>query len=572
MSPAPNATNTVSPAVPPITPEDDNCTISDNLQAFCPRCSGQTIDVGQFGHYFVSCDTIYTNVTFYDDIHNATVGECIDACTELGDCYAPVISPEGKCLLATGNNDPSIAKADGFAALMPRFTGALPEPTPSFTEVLASSTAIANTSTSSVKAKPTTSNRCPIDNIACPHCNGAHIVDELGKTYRVYCNNQLFSESTYSPQEWLSPEGCLAMCDNFNGCEGTTFWPQGNCELARGPDTFPEHKEGFIAFLPVNLSYTPPPDQLSAYPTEPITSPTHATRTPPRSTISRTASRTRPSKTRRSSTSTASSECNPSNITCPECNFYKLTDGFKEPYTVRCNVEPSCGDIAVRYGNTQRDACLIYCDTDPTCLAAIYEDGQCSLCEGSLQGVNTYSLQDEYVVFIADSALNSSNSSTTASTSIPQPSHTPLPSTIQNTPSPSVVMSTVSITVSPSPLPTPAIDLVTCPAYDDYAVEDPTDGREYVILCDNGLVGDSTQSVSASNFAECAAFCTGGCGGMQFGSSTECQLLTSISIVSPLAGQTAGVLIMFPGTNAATPTTALPSVTGSLISETISAS
>lgn len=308
--------------------------------SYCPACDGVIVQQSRSRPFMAQCNMVYTDVTYYEDVQNATVGQCINACMKLEAYYGPVISPDGRCFLAqseTGNLQ--IIRESGWALLLPAQRSRRPGPfmPPLHTgqpfylnSSAASSTSYVTPTASSGKG----GDACQASSISCPDCDGAYIEDAFGKTYHVFCDNRLYSDSTYAVQRWLTPTGCMAECDNFTWCGGSTYWPEGNCQLARGEDVFPQERRGYTAFLPVNVSHTTPPPELSAYPTGTFTS------------------------ARQSSTTSSSGSCDPSEIRCPQCDALTLHDGFNESCRVQCNFEPICNDITGRYGRTSQNSCI----------------------------------------------------------------------------------------------------------------------------------------------------------------------------------------------------------------------
>ena len=276
LSASPTSMSSMTPLTTPL--NSQGCSYTSPL---CPACNDSIFNVGEVGAFVFTCDTILSNVSYYVDVHPATPRQCIDACMESGFCLSPVISPDGTCLLASGNN-PKVEYRSGWAVLEPRFTGGLPAPPGSAHLEPASSTTSHHISIhSSIDRTKTTiltaissvvTSQCQASSISCPHCNGAFVKDAFGKTYHVFCDNQLFSQNNYAVQHYLTPGGCMAECDNFTGCKGSTYWEGGSCQLAKGEDVFPQEDPGYIAFLPVNSTYSPPAPVLSAYPTGPFTS------------------------------------------------------------------------------------------------------------------------------------------------------------------------------------------------------------------------------------------------------------------------------------------------------------
>lgn len=428
--------DTSTPVVTPVsTVTPSGCSSNSSLIDFCPACGGSVIQYNQFGEYYTFCDTEFANVTYNEVfyIKKASVIDCIGACMGSEHCYAPVIAPGGRCLLATmaPGDEPTLATQPGYAALVPRFTGALPPPAPSGTLIESSSAAVSSTTHSRPTATSKHTKHCNASDIACPRCNRAQVEDPSGITYQVLCDKDLYSESHYAIQHQLTPEGCMAACDHFTDCGGSTFWPEGNCELARGDDVFPLAHARRTAFLSVNLSYTPPPPQLSAYPTvfpPPIYS----------------------------STSPNYSGCNRAHVRCPQCDGLQIKDGLNESYRVRCDLQPICRTALARYNVKSANSCLERCDADATCLAAIYERGRCVLCQGSIESLTPYLLPHDYVIFLAEPVLNGS--------SLPIASGEPHPSVHSNCRSSSTYFSishsrtwvtrTSTMNVSPSPAST----------------------------------------------------------------------------------------------------------------------
>ena len=597
--------SSISPAASQTDTQSSSSTQCEgDLVSYCPACDGTVIKWGTFGAFVVQCNAAFEEADYYEDMQNATVGQCIDACVKFEGCYGPLISPDGKCVLAQSqSNDPQIVRRPGWAVLLPRSTGAIIPPSPIGTGYSVYDNSSTPTSKSPASHTPSsikTADVCQASSISCPDCDGAYVKDALNETYHVLCDNELFSESYYAVQRWLTPAGCMAECDNFTWCGGGVSWPEGNCQLARGEDVFPQRKSGFTAFLQVNLSYTPPPPELSAYPTGDFTSVYYTSahhNSAHHTSVHHTSARHTPARHTPGGHALPTplpNHCDSSNIRCPHCDGSTLSDGFNESYRVQCNFQPICKDIAGDQGWISQNACLKHCDMDATCLAAIFQDGRCNLCQGSLEGLLTYDAPGDYVVFIAKPFLevpkpiaseplpvwshNSTHSfrtsaspgstthtrslTTRTSTSILH-SFTTLVSHNSTTSSSSQVTRTSTFMVNPSPEFKSDISSVSCPKYDDTAVIDPSDGRHFNVQCDTGFGAAHQRFLSASDFEDCAASCTDECGGIQLASQTRCGLFTSISVVSSEAGATAGVYIMYPKSNteAAMSTTATEAAT-----------
>lgn len=355
----------------------------------CPRCDGkQTTDAAKHT-WSIKCNS-YLRSAFGLAAFATTLDECLMMCNVRPHCMSVTYGGDHSCDMNFG--PAKTVQRKGYMALQPV------ENAPSSRH---SSTKYPTTS---ISAQP---QRCNASFPACPMCNKKRIEDENGQSYTVHCGKRIYSERQYAVQHLLGPGDCIKECDNFNGCKGATWWPDGNCELARGEDAFPQNapSKSYMGFLPFDPNFTPEPPQLSAFPTGDFTavttsSParaTSATYTPEISTtnLHSTSTRTIPSPT-----------CNPSSIRCPNCDGFTLQDGFNSTYHVQCAFQPICDDIIGRFGYSTQNDCMEHCDLDPACLAAIYDDGHCDLCEGSMEGMATYSSPYEYVVFIAEPLLD----------------------------------------------------------------------------------------------------------------------------------------------------------------------
>ncbi|KAF2484713.1 hypothetical protein BDY17DRAFT_323547 [Neohortaea acidophila] len=388
-----SATATPTPGALPM---ESQCSGNASLTNFCPSCDSSIIPYGRFGAYEVACNSVYTNVTYYKNIHNASVIQCIEACMDLQECYVPVISPEGRCLLAVQElgEEPVLAKEDGYAVLLARFTGAIPP---------SSTTSSLSTSLPSAMSSTTHIRTCKASDISCPRCHGARVKDPLGITYEVHCNHQLYSQHHYSVQEWLTPEGCLAECDHHHWCQGATFWPEGNCELAKGDNVFPEYHKGYTAFLSIDPTYTPTSMPNSAFPTtlQPgaNTSMPTTTPTPPKIPLA---------------PGPEVNYCNQHNITCPQCNGFDVHDSAGREYRVECNLQPICAVMEGRHEHDTPNKCMLQCGAEEGCQAAIFERGDCAVCMGALESWDLYPLPHDYVVFVADCARSAVSSASVA--------------------------------------------------------------------------------------------------------------------------------------------------------------
>ena len=151
------------------------------------------------------------------------------------------------------------------------WTQALPEPISDLTATvtLASRTTTSHSITSHTATTTPNASICNVTSIACPDCNDVHITDSSNKTYHILCDNKVYSDSPYPVQRWLSPSGCIAECDKYPWCKGATSWEEGNCQLARGRNVFPQYDEDHIALLQIPDGFVAPPPATipSAFPT-----------------------------------------------------------------------------------------------------------------------------------------------------------------------------------------------------------------------------------------------------------------------------------------------------------------
>ncbi|KAK4961279.1 hypothetical protein LTR10_001769 [Elasticomyces elasticus] len=353
----------------------------------CPACDGQTFKDTGGVYYTASCDNFIASTSQYGIPSVNTTSQCLEACDELSGCLG--IYTGAVCTLITGAIV-GIEPQPGYNAYVRPVIGTAISRNAS----TATSTSKANTkSASSVStsyfqptevAPPPFSNtsttapgaKCPSTNITCPACDGEQLLSESGIAYKVYCDNQIYAESDYNVQRYTSPEGCLAECDSFDWCQGSTFHPEANCQLAKGEDVFPQEKLGYIAFLPVpNRTAVAAVPKLSAYPTLNGYS---AVPTKPASTLATIATS--------APASSYSPSCHPDMARCPACESKNVTDWLNQTYTISCHEIPICGLVVNRANHTLQFECLEYCDADPVCFAAMWESGRCSLCQETLEG------------------------------------------------------------------------------------------------------------------------------------------------------------------------------------------
>jgi hypothetical protein len=400
------------------------------------------------------------------------------------------------------------------------------------------------------------------DEDLCPSCNGQVAVDDNGKAYRVFCDTSIDADGSYSPQQFLSPDGCMQACDSFDFCTGATYYGERGCELAKANPS-PRYDEGNTAFLPVEPASTHSP-------------------IPPNSSTTNgwNSSLTAPAPGPTVSITPVESVCNASAVTCPQCDGAPVGDSLNASYTVLCGVEPSCLTLDRQEPSTQ-DQCLVLCDDDATCLAALWfpDSGNCNLC---LRGMQNHRVAGDlqFIVFAAavdeDDGNGISNSTTPSAsrsnptlssrmpiTDLPTP-FPPVETAIGPGPVGPVIPATFPSAVPASTLstapsynstlvlhatspPVTTFPPVSCPASDDSVYIDPSANNMFAVGCNARFDAANSRYVSASNFEACAASCTGLCDGVQYGYTTRCGLYTDISVVGPANSWTVAARITYPG-------------------------
>ena len=290
----------------------------------CPSCDGQAIRDASGALYTVHCDSLISSSKMYVLEGTATHRQCMAACDESEGCWGVFASgDDGHCEVAVGAAS-RVASRAGFVAFVratvagsTSSSAARTSKSKTFVSTKTAVAAIAATSSSSL------SSECAATAITCPHCDNKILTDHNNKRYRVYCDNQLFATSDYNLQQWTTPAGCLAACDNVTWCAGTTFWPQGNCQLAKGgsdANVFPQEMPGYTAFLPVASSSKAPPTSPSRYPSDSGYSVATTVTNPAFANLA-------------TATPTAEAQsCAPPNATCPRCDGRVVQDDLSQTY------------------------------------------------------------------------------------------------------------------------------------------------------------------------------------------------------------------------------------------------
>ncbi|KAK0265061.1 hypothetical protein B0A54_09149 [Friedmanniomyces endolithicus] len=434
----------------------------------CPACDGQTMQDFAGVSYAVTCDSFIASTDQYAAATGVinTTSQCLEACDELSGCLGVYFFPvtDAVCTLITGTIV-GVESQQGYNAYVRQ--GAPNTTAPSSTSY-DNTTSIASRvstfyyqTTEDAPAPPPSSNvsaiaaapKCPATNVTCPACNGETVTDARNRTYNVFCDNQLYADGDYNIQRWVSPEGCLAECDNYSWCIGSTFRPEGNCQLAKGQNVFPEEMQGYTAFLPVpnKTAVVAAPQSPSAYPTTDRYTAVTASPPPP-STFATVTSGAVPTS------STSIPSCNPDIARCPACDGASVTDWLNQTYTISCNEVPICGLVVNRANHTLQFECLEYCDADPICFAASWESGSCDLCQENLEG-RTLEVQAgpaDYVYYypVSPGVVASRTASSTASMTLALSGGSAIP-TADITPAiPAITATLTSLPLAPPPTTT----------------------------------------------------------------------------------------------------------------------
>lgn len=529
----------------------DSCELVEG-SALCPTCDGQNVTDAVDDKWSISCDWVADS-----DSEQAVEGvvsfrNCLNACDDAEDCFAVNFASNGSCVIVGGEQQ-ALRSSAGFTNL----ARLLPEATRTST-------------TQPPTGSPTSlTGECDLlDDELCPKCNGQVAVDSNNKAYRVLCDTSIDSNGSYSVQEWLSPGECLEQCDVLDFCTGATYYDERSCEIAKA-DPSAKYDVSSTAFFPI---FTASPSTTKGGSSSQSSS--SSSKTQPWNTTT-----TAPLPGPTASTLPIPSGCNSSAVTCPECDGFPVLDKLNGSYTVMCDIEPSCVSKSVHRDPGTQDLCLESCDQSVTCLAAMWFpiSKACHLCsQGIVSAVAMENLP--YVLLVADNdgdgdtgdatlSLSTSTTGTTARGSTPTVSAvTSETESITDLPRPfSSVPTTSATTVSAGPVSvasvspvsgstTPAqpvssgvpnIANLTCPANDDNVYQN-SNGDYFAVACDSRFDAAHSRFLSASDFAACAASCTGSCDGVQFGATTRCGLYTDISVVGPATGWTVAASVMFP--------------------------
>ncbi|KAF2170986.1 hypothetical protein M409DRAFT_18958 [Zasmidium cellare ATCC 36951] len=569
-------------------PRAETCKLTDDL---CVTCDGGNVTDTGGQDWAVSCGWSISSED-EDPVEGDTSPQiCIEACDDDDDCWAVNLAANGSCTLVTG--DPKgLSRRPGTTSLV-RLAGSDDEP-----DVTSTSTSrvkitatiygpgatppaqVSITSTTSAAPAASSSATCDLrlTNL-CPRCDGRQVETEDGSAYKISCESDLYSNSSYSPQEWMSPGECLTECDKFEWCKGTVYYDDRSCELARGEDVFPTSKADYTAFLPVST------EVAAAAKTSPSAFPTIFP-----------ANYTKPSSTGEPTFSILpiSSGCDLEAPTCPQCDGFPYVDKLHGSYTVMCGVEPDCVSTSVFREEAENvEYCIQSCDQDATCLGLKWfpEYNACHLCRQGVELDNRTSEQLTYVLLVADIDGDDDDGTTTTSTTTHRttvnPTHTLVPpvtrsitdlprpfttnsvnavgpvgpvipssiasatrinpgGSIINVTSAKSTASVIHLTSSSLPPTITNIAAVSCPASNHSVYVVPDSGNYFAVACDNMFTAAHSQYTTATDFAACAASCTAQCDGIQFGYETRCGLYTDISIIGSAAGWTVAASITFP--------------------------
>ncbi|KAK4501647.1 hypothetical protein PRZ48_007456 [Zasmidium cellare] len=584
-------------------PRAENCKLTDDL---CATCDGGNVTDSGGQDWAVSCGWSISSEDVVPVDGETSTEICLEACDEDDDCWAVNIATNGSCTLVTG--DPrGLTRRQGITSLV-RLAGSDDEPdttTTSTSRVQITTTIygpgatppaqISITSTTSAAPAASSSATCDLrlTNL-CPRCDGREVNTEDGSAYRINCDSDLYSNSSYSPQEWMSPGECLTECDKFDWCKGTVYYDDRSCELARGEDVFPTSKAEYTAFLPVSTitAAGAPNKSPSAFPTI------------------FPANYTKPTSTGEPTFSILpiSSGCNLEALTCPECNGAPYVDKLNGSYTVVCGVEPDCvSTLMFRDGAENQEQCIQGCDQDVTCLGVKWfpESTACHTCRQGMELDNRTSAELPYVLLVADMDGDDDNTTTTSTTTrrttvrptytlsppvtrsitdLPRPFTTSsinavgpvgpvIPSSIAsatrinpggpviNVTSAARTSSVIHLTTTALPPGITNMAAASCPAADGEVYEVPDTDQYFSVACDQIFTAAHSRYTTASDLADCVASCTGECDGVQFGYETRCGLYTDISVVGSASGWTVAASITLPTfatSNRALPTSSTP--------------
>ncbi|GAB1736775.1 hypothetical protein NU219Hw_g8804t1 [Hortaea werneckii] len=513
----------------------------------CPACHNDEITSPSGEKYSVTCSTYLISSDSYEVTNDESVNTtrlCLEACDRFESCLGATYSEQGDCILATGEIEGFAAAEGGIekVALVKRSSVRSTTSSPASVSAQATNYSLLKPTTIYNKTAPTgstaavaasTASTCNFDEVSCPECHEEVVTDANNQTYKIFCDNRLYSDDSFAVQRSISPEGCLMECDEYTWCDGATFWPepQGNCQLARGENVFPVERDGYTAFLPVAtlLSSIAPATSPSRYPTNNGYTPVTSTTRP--STFQTLASS--------SLAAAITSTCDQIAPTCPECDGSVITDEAGQVYTVRCNVEAVCDDFVEAGWASQQD-CMNDCDRNPVCFAALWEGGRCDLCARALQALIPTGDYPEAVILLPDQVDNSTSGSHASESDVNERT-----------------MSAWHFTASPSD-PTPSTSPppqiqppryesgLSCPNADGKLHHDDTNNRNFNVQCDMGFGAATERFISADSFEDCAAECSLDCGAVRYGPRSSCGLYTDLSVISSVTGWTAGTLIMYP--------------------------
>lgn len=578
----------------PVLADEQLVTATPELIILCPKLDGKSITDSAGAKYSVSCDwTMETEGKAVRVEGRATPLMCMEACEESDDCYSINIAADGACSLISGK-EKGMAYSAGLINLF-----RLPQPASTTSRVQITTTRRATTSnavttvdprpiTTTVSAAPAAAAAaaagCDLDlNNLCPACDDTIARDASGNSYLIYCDKSLFTNGTYSVQEYLSPEGCMKECDDLSWCLGASYYDDRSCEIAKGPVVYTVAEAGYTAFLPVAVN--------EAAATSVPTSASVSVR-------SIAANRTTTSLVPDSTVSILpiSNACNTSALTCPACDGHIVQDTLNQTYTALCTFAPVCDRTAIASGPITQDECMQSCDQDGICLAVLWytDRNACHLCQQGLDGGPGSDL--DFVLLVADidgdddspDPTNSSSTSSRTSSTTTRPSATPYlpsyrtgsleppapysrsgssiarststsrPSTTFSTPlpttSPSSPSTAASLTMNPvgpfanttRSASVPDISAVACPGLGQGVFFNPTGSNLFDVMCDGIITAAQSRFTTASDFAACVAACTGDCDGVQFGYTSRCGLYHDISTVGSASGWTIATSLSYP--------------------------
>lgn len=233
----------------------------DTQNITCPACAGAKITDNSEQVYQVSCGQFFVAETELHQIGQSSPTHCLQACDKVTGCGAASFSNNEGCVLAVGSGVGALPVPEyiGLFALR-SVTASLPSSLPHSSSSHHSTTTSArrtlsagHSTSSSHRASPSpqaSASTCSLSDIQCPSCDLSTISDKFNEQYRILCGSILSSTSNFALAEPLTPEYCLAQCDERSACVGA-FITESRCTLALGEVVGRLQDPDFTAFVPL---------------------------------------------------------------------------------------------------------------------------------------------------------------------------------------------------------------------------------------------------------------------------------------------------------------------------------